>query len=106
MKKVLLAGIVTGVMLVGIINVANANLFTNGSFEDGTYVDNGGFQTLNAGSSAISGWIVSGSVDWIGSYWKASNGTRSLDMSGFMQQGAISQTFDTTVGQKYLVTFD
>jgi choice-of-anchor C domain-containing protein len=79
---------------------------TNGSFETGTYVDSGsGFEQLNAGNPSIDGWTVdSGSVDWIGTYWKAQDGTMSIDMSG-ADAGAISQTFPTTIGNSYTVSF-
>ena len=45
-----------------------------------------------------------GGVDYIGSYWQAGNGTRSVDLSA-IEPGFISQTFDTALGQSYLVTF-
>lgn len=78
----------------------------NGSFEDGTYVDNGGgFQQLDAPNTSIDGWSVdSGSVDWVGSYWTAPDGAMSLDLSG-ADAGSISQTFDTTIGNTYTVAF-
>lgn len=80
---------------------------TNGSFEDGTYNPNAsGFEQLNApNTSSINGWTVdSGSVDWIGAYWTAPDGEMSIDMSG-ADAGTLSQTFDTTVGNTYTVTF-
>jgi len=79
---------------------------TNGSFESGTYLDSGsGFEQLNAGDTSIDGWTVdSGSVDWIGTYWVAQDGSKSIDMSG-TDAGAISQTFATTIGNTYTVSF-
>jgi choice-of-anchor C domain-containing protein len=80
---------------------------TNGSFEDnGTYADGGGgFQTLNAGDTSIDGWTVdSGSVDWIGAYWTAEDGAMSIDLSGD-DPGSLSQTFATTIGNTYTVSF-
>jgi choice-of-anchor C domain-containing protein len=79
---------------------------TNPSFESGTYVDGGsGFEQLSAGDTSIDGWTVdSGSVDWIGTYWPAAEGSMSIDLSGG-EAGAISQTFDTTIGNTYTVTF-
>jgi choice-of-anchor C domain-containing protein len=79
---------------------------TNGSFETGTYVDGGsGFEQLNAGDTSITGWTVdAGSVDWIGTYWTAQDGSMSIDMSG-AAAGAISQTFATTIGNSYSVSF-
>src|SRR5258708_18344011 len=101
----------TGVLasLIAVIGLAAAPAFaaaiTNGSFETGT--DPGVFTTLFAGdSTSIPGWTVtSGSVDYIGTYWTASNGSRSLDMSG-NGAGAISQTLSTVAGHTYTVTFD
>jgi choice-of-anchor C domain-containing protein len=79
---------------------------TNGSFETGTYVNNGsGFQQLNAPNASIAGWTVGGaSVDWIGTYWPAQDGSMSIDMSG-VGAGTLSQTFATTIGNTYNVSF-
>jgi len=79
---------------------------TNGSFETGTYVDGGsGFEQLNVGDTSIDGWTVdAGSVDWIGTYWPAQDGSMSIDMSG-VDAGTISQTLTTTIGNTYTVSF-
>ena len=78
--------------------------FQNGSFESGA--EPGSFATLASGSTAIDGWVVGGhSVDYIGSYWQASDGARSLDLNGD-GKGSIAQMFDTLAGQRYLVRFD
>jgi choice-of-anchor C domain-containing protein len=78
---------------------------SNGSFETGTF-DAQAFDTLSAGSTAITDWTVdSGTIDWIGTYWTASNGSRSIDLNGF-DAGTISQTLATTIGNTYVVTFD
>ena len=79
---------------------------TNGSFETGTYVDGGlGFEQLNAGDTSITGWTVdAGSVDWIGTYWPAQDGSMSIDMSG-VDAGTLSQTLATTIGNTYTVSF-
>jgi choice-of-anchor C domain-containing protein len=85
---------------------AGANLILNGNFESG--IDPGSFTTIFAGdSTSITHWTVaSGSVDYIGTYWDAAPGSsRSLDMNG-NSQGSIAQAFNTTYGQKYIVTFD
>jgi choice-of-anchor C domain-containing protein len=78
----------------------------NGSFENGTYADNGaGFDTLPAASTALTGWTVGGSgIDWIGTLWTAADGTKSLDLNA-AAPGSISQTFATTIGRTYVVTF-
>lgn len=79
---------------------------TNGSFETGTYVDNGsGFQQLDAPNPSITGWTVdAGSVDWVGTLWTAQNPAMSIDMSG-ADAGTLSQTFATTIGNTYTVSF-
>ncbi|HSX35451.1 MAG TPA: choice-of-anchor C family protein [Patescibacteria group bacterium] len=106
MKKILLGGALSAALSAGIVTTAfAASAVTNGSFETGT--DPGVFSTLLAGNTTdLPGWTVaSGSVDYIGSYWTASDGARSLDMSGF-NAGAVSQTFPTVVGHTYTVAFD
>ena len=99
-------------LLVGLLGAAaamlpgssQAALFTNGSFEQGAFTG-ASFDTVFAGSPAITGWTVGlNSVDWIGSYWNPQNGNRSIDLSG-NGNGSLSQTFDTTIGQTYNVTF-
>ncbi|MBA2718847.1 MAG: choice-of-anchor C family protein [Chloroflexi bacterium] len=78
---------------------------TNGSFENGTFAG-GSWNTLHPGSTNIDGWTIeSGSVDWTGSYWPASDGVLSIDLSG-SEPGAISQALATTIGNTYTVTFD
>ena len=84
---------------------AGAASIANGSFEDGT--DPGVFTTVGTGQTNITGWdVLSGSVDYIGSYWQASDGTRSVDLSG-NSIGTLGQTVTgLTAGQSYRVTFD
>ena len=77
---------------------------TNGSFEIGT--DPGAYATLNPVDTNITDWTInSGSVDYIGTYWQALNGERSIDLNG-LAEGSISQTFPTVIGATYDVTFD
>jgi choice-of-anchor C domain-containing protein len=90
---------------------ARADLVVNGSFEQGVDPNAGpsnpGFVTLNAVNNSITGWtITNGSVDYIGSYWQAADGARSLDLDG-LSQGTISaqQTLNTISGHTYQVTF-
>jgi choice-of-anchor C domain-containing protein len=87
--------------------VQAANLIQNGSFETATVNPNpGSFLRTPAGSTAITGWTVSqGTIDYTGTYWQASEGSRSLDLSG-LNAGGIQQTFNTTIGETYRVTFD
>ena len=82
-----------------------ASPFVNGGFETGPIVAAIGFTTVSAGDTSISGWTVTGdSVDYIGSYWQPQSGTHSIDLSGDAP-GAISQTFDTAIGQQYQLSF-
>ena len=84
-------------LLLGLSINVKADPFQNGSFENGPIINNG-FITLYAGSTEIPGWTVdSGSIDLIGDYWTASDGSRSIDLNGD-GLGAISQTFDTISG--------
>jgi choice-of-anchor C domain-containing protein len=77
---------------------------SNGSFESGTF-STAEFDVLAPGSTALTGWTIeSGTIDWIGSHWQAADGSRSIDLSG-NGPGAISQTFATTIGNTYTVTF-
>jgi choice-of-anchor C domain-containing protein len=86
---------------------AQAVTITNGSFENGA-INPGSFVTLNSiDATSITGWRVStGSVDYIGSYWTASDGARSVDLNG-LNAGTIEQTITgLTVGNTYRVSFD
>lgn len=90
--------------MVAMVSSAQANLILNGSFETGT--DPGIFTTLGTGSPNISNWTVgSGTIDYIGTYWTAADGSRSIDLNG-TSAGSVSQSFATTPGQSYHVTFD
>ena len=83
---------------------ASAATILNGSFEDTSPV--GGFDTLVAGAGDIANWTInSGTVDFIGSYWQADDGTNSIDMTG-VSIGTISQLITgLTSGVKYMITF-
>ena len=88
------------------INLASSTIWanvTNGSFELGT--DPGAYATLNPGSTNITGWTITGQIDYIGTYWQASDGSRSIDLSGY-SMGSIQQDIVTTPGLKYIVNFD
>lgn len=81
-----------------------SNLLFNGSFERGPNPQ--GLITYSAGATAISGWVVSrGDIDYIDETWDAANGSRSLDLNGFIP-GGIAQNFATVPGQRYRVSFD
>ncbi|MFD1787914.1 choice-of-anchor C family protein [Sphingomonas floccifaciens] len=91
--------------LIALPSTANAAAFMNGGFETGPAIGAQGFTTLANGSTAITGWTVTGdSIDYVGSYWQAGEGSRSIDLSG-TGPGGIMQTFDTIAGVTYNVRF-
>lgn len=95
--------VAASLLVVSTSALAFANV-ANGSFEDGTYTT-APFITLAPGATALTGWTIEGrSIDWIGAYWQAADGSRSVDLNG-LAPGAISQTLATTIGNTYVVTF-
>lgn len=91
------------------------NLLVNGSFEEGAFVNQGN-QTMSpaVGSSAIDGWtVITDTTAWInvGNPFglSASDGNRFLDLTNY-SAGApfagVSQTFATTAGATYTLSFD
>jgi choice-of-anchor C domain-containing protein len=100
-----LAAVLVGGSMAG----ADTNLLVNGSFENG--VDLGYALRLDPGSTAITGWVVTrDKIDYQGTIWQHSDGSRSVDLDGGATNagnvGGIAQTFATTAGQTYKVTFD
>jgi choice-of-anchor C domain-containing protein len=102
-----------------IATAANVNLIQNGSFEQGIDPNASGigFTTLGSGgyfddTTSLVGWSVGstgkgrfGNVDYIGDYWQAATGARSLDLNG-TAPGAIGQRLNgLTPGQTYHVSF-
>jgi choice-of-anchor C domain-containing protein len=86
--------------------VAQANILSNGGFEDTGFTTPFSFTTINAGSTDLSGWVIeAGSVDLINNYWQPASGHFSLDLNG-NSAATISQQFATTIGQTYIVSFD
>jgi len=91
----------------------SASLLVNGSFEEGPRA--GAFVNVASGSATIKGWSVTGEgVDFIGTLWHGSEGLHSIDLDGSVRSakvrgyvhGGMAQTFATTAGTRYLVTFD
>ena len=97
---------------------AHAFQLTNGSFENtnGTFVPDGNLvDELASGSTAIPGWTTTNgtATAWIknGNPYgiSAANGSFFLDLTGYSDSGTyggVSQTFATTAGANYVVTFD
>ena len=87
--------------------------FQNGSFELGINPN----RDLPGGSTAITGWVVTGSlIAWVGvdgaggapesgSLFVDLNGCAAPESQSCIEQGGIQQTFDTTAGATYIVTF-
>jgi choice-of-anchor C domain-containing protein len=99
-------GCVLGALLVAGASPAAAAPFTNGSFELGLANPGGGWFTLGSGSPVITGWeIFDGTIDYIGTYWQAADGSRSVDLNGNDGSAGIRQTFDTIDGATYRVRF-
>jgi choice-of-anchor C domain-containing protein len=105
MKKALLAA---GFAVAGLLSASSAGAVSivNGSFESGSVDPGAGFTTLGNGSTAITGWVVGGlGIDYIGGYWQADDGVRSIDLSG-NNKGSISQALSgLVVGGVYHVNF-
>jgi choice-of-anchor C domain-containing protein len=102
MRRFLTIGVVA-LAMVAMVSPVQANLIVNGSFETGPAP--GSFITLLNGSTVINGWTVGGdSIDYIGTYWNAQDGSRSIDLAG-NGPGSISQSFATLSGQSYHVEF-
>jgi Protein of unknown function (DUF642) len=100
---------------------ANANLITNGSFEDTTHFNPPNHDTMEVGigdSTTMPGWTVIGQqlrtvpIAWIGPTndfaITAPDGSYSLDLTGFQDGppfGGVKQTISTVVGATYSLTF-
>jgi choice-of-anchor C domain-containing protein len=90
--------------------------FTNGTFNGTGFVTTDplrpGWMNLPDGSTQIPGWTVvtnpldpGAGIDWTTTWVAPAPGcTFGIDLNGY-GPGGIEQTFDTTPGQKYLVTF-
>jgi len=91
-----------------------SSLIRNGSFEEGPGTR--AFLNLAGGSTALPGWVVTGEgIDLVGpGYWQSADGTYAIDLDGSARsrttpphvKGGIAQTFATTPGKRYRVTFD
>lgn len=76
----------------------------NGGFEDGPEVES--YVSLDADDKRMKGWTVTrGQIDYIGTHWEHGEGKRSLDLHGSPGIGGVKQTFKTTKGGIYKVTF-
>lgn len=100
----ILAAIATGLLAA---SSAHAVSFVNGSFEDGMALEGSFTQVDTDDSTSISGWtVLSEGVDLIGTYWQASDGSRSLDLSAMTSGGVAQMLTGFEVGKHYRITFD
>lgn len=92
-----------------------ANLLSNGSFEAGTFVDNGQHtSSLVVGSGAMTAWTIIGdTVAWIETgnpfSLSANDGARFLDLTDYATGapfGGVQQAVATVIGQSYVLSFD
>lgn len=90
------------------------NELTNGSFEQGTFVNDGnGTMTFSAGPTTITGWTAVGrQISWIESPnpWglSAENGNFFLDLTAYNPGppfGGVTQNVATVVGLPYQLSF-
>jgi hypothetical protein len=93
---------------------ADTNLLTNGSFELGTFTNQGNdTETFTAGSTVMTGWTTTGNfVSWIGPtnpfLLSAQDGKYFLDLTGYHTGapfGGVTQTIATTPGKQYELSF-
>ena len=104
-KGKLVAAAIAGSALCALSSPASAAGLINGSFENNCAAPVAGFITLGAGSTCVTGWTVGPhSVDLVGTYWQAKDGTHSIDLGG-NAPGSIFQTFSTVVGGLYTVNY-
>jgi choice-of-anchor C domain-containing protein len=89
---------------------ARAAYIVNGSFEEGPEYVDGWYIVKDGDSTTIPGWTVKTplpgrDIDIVTTYWEQTDGERSLDLSGLWGPGGIAQTFATTPGNSYDVSF-
>jgi len=115
MNTLILKKLAIASFLLGMTEVATANLITNSSFELGGFVaDANNAMSLLPGSTAITGWsVVNAEITWLNvpNTWgvPASEGNFSLNLQGYdglPPSGGVSQTIATSFGQKYRLFFD
>ena len=94
------------ILLFFCLNPIKGQVIFNGDFEEAEINPENSFIELFIGNTSINNWTVeTGSIDYIGSLWKASEGTHSIDLNG-LQSGTIAQSFNTRINQIYCVNFD
>ncbi|MDB4516829.1 choice-of-anchor C family protein [Crocinitomicaceae bacterium] len=98
---------ISALVVVGWSN-SYASIITNGSFESASVDPGTTWIALSPGDTSIAGWtVINDLIHYMGTYWVASDGIRSVDLDGATgQAGGIEQQFATVAGNKYEVSFD
>jgi len=111
-KNVLRAAVVAALaMLIAAVNLSASNLIVNGSFEEGTWLGNYSWYRVPPGSTDMTGWTIGGAgIDWHNSAEMVPEDGQyvvdlNLDGGGPSDTGTISQSFPTTPGVSYVLTF-
>ena len=96
-----------GALLCGVAAKTEANLLTNGSFELGLAIPSPDhYLPYSIGSTDLTGWkVIVGGIDTLDA-WQATDGIVVVDLNGSPGPGGIEQSFATTIGLEYKVTFD
>ena len=106
MRNKFFYGIAVIFLLLNSVSICESQVLQNASFESGPNLPARGYLGLNSGNNSITGWTIeSGTVDYIGSFWRHSDGARSVDMNG-SSAGTISQVVTTNLGEVYTLQFD
>lgn len=104
--------IYAGIISLGLVSAANANLILNGDFESGNLTGGapggfGPFLTFGSGSAGIDAWSIgAGGVNLWTNYKGTGNHTIDIIGNSITDGGSMSQIFSTMTGQKYTVNFD
>jgi choice-of-anchor C domain-containing protein len=89
--------------------VASENLIVNGSFEQGNFIGDvhTSYNSIGPGGTAVTGWMTTEGFDWHQAveFGPAYDGYRMIDLTAGSADGNIAQTFSTTPGAAYTLTF-
>ena len=104
-----MARLLSCVILLAFAATTSGAPFQNGRFDQGSVPNTCNVFDLPVGSNVITGWTVSvGTIDWESPPpcgWLARKQHNSIDLVGKFCVGGIQQTFDTTPGGHYRLSF-
>jgi choice-of-anchor C domain-containing protein len=104
-KSILTGAVLATAFTLASAFVVQAATINNGSFEFGP--DPGQYAAKGTGDTSITDWTVTaGNIDYIGTYWTAADGGRSLDMNGTVAGTIQTTIIDLSAGVQYRVSFD